>query len=409
MFLKKKYILNEGYNKIDSLFTKGIGSNIFIKKKKFLDLSLCAGSLILGHNSKIFKKSLKHALKENISNFAAKNEYAFEFSNTLKKIFPTYSSFIFCNSGTEAVFKSLRIARAISNKDLIISVTGSWHGSTSELLFSSDKNFQSVELSDGLGKFNKKNIKFIPYNNISISKKILDKYRGKIMCIIIEPIQGCLPIHAKKYLKFLNNYAIKNKIFLIFDEMITGLRFNASSAQDIYGLKPSITTFGKCFGGGMPIGIIALRNEVFKKLKNKKMFYGGTFSGNSINTYIGNQITKYIYKNKKFLFKELETKSNYLEKNLNLFFKKEKFDAQCSRVSSMLRIVFTKKDVQNRIQRDFFEKKNNKKINNFRKYLFDNNIYYPTSGIIFLASTTSFKDLNYLIKVIQKGFKIFFK
>ena len=68
------------------------------------------------------------------------------------------------------------------------------------------------------------------------------------MCVIVEPIQGCLPIEAKKFLKFLDNYCKKNKLILIFDEMITGLRFNCSSVQNQFNLKPSISTFGKCFG-----------------------------------------------------------------------------------------------------------------------------------------------------------------
>ena len=410
MFLNAKHIMNEGYEKKGHFFNSGKGSNIFLNKRKMLDLSLCAGSLILGHNSEVFKNAMKNVLNNNISNFAAKNTFAVDFSKTLKRVYPKYSDFIFCNSGTEAVFKSLRVARAISNKNLIISVTGSWHGSTGELLFTSDKNLKNIELSDGLGKQSKKNIKFIPYNNIEISKKILNKHKNKIMCIIIEPIQGCLPINAKEYLKFLSDYAKKNKIILIFDEMITGLRFKGSSVQDILKLNPSISTFGKCFGGGLPIGIIALKKEIVKKLKKQKrtIFFGGTFSGNSINTYVGNKITNYILKNKKSIFNDLEAKSGYLEKKLNIFFKKEEFDAQCYRLSSMIRIIFTKNLVDNRVQRDFLENKNKKKIDNFRKYLFDNNIYYPTSGIMFVATTTKLKDLNYLIKTIKKGFIKFF-
>ena len=116
MYLKKNYIMNEGYDNIQNLFSSGIGSKIQINRKKFLDLSLCAGSLILGHNSKVFKDSLNEVSKSNISNFAAKNIYAYNFSQTLKKVFPGYSNFIYCNSGTEAVFKSLRVARAITKK-----------------------------------------------------------------------------------------------------------------------------------------------------------------------------------------------------------------------------------------------------------------------------------------------------
>ena len=67
MYLKKNYIMNEGYDNIQNLFSSGIGSKIQINRKKFLDLSLCAGSLILGHNSKVFKDSLNEVSKSNIS------------------------------------------------------------------------------------------------------------------------------------------------------------------------------------------------------------------------------------------------------------------------------------------------------------------------------------------------------
>lgn len=205
----QNFLYNEGYENLNNLFSSGKGSNIYINNKKFLDLSLCAGSIILGHNSGIYRKSSREILKKNLSNFAAKNIHAAEFAKTLNKVLPKYSKFIFCNSGTEAVMKSLRVARAISKKNIIISVTGSWHGSTSELLFTNNNKLQNVELSDGLDKNFKKNLKFIPYNNIELSKKILNRYKNKIMCIIIEPIQGCLPTEAKKYLNFLNNYSKK--------------------------------------------------------------------------------------------------------------------------------------------------------------------------------------------------------
>ena len=81
-------ILNEGYENLNNLFTSGKGSNIYINNKKYLDLSMCAGSHLLGHNPRIFRKSIKNVQKFGISNFAAKNKYAVELSKTLKKIFP---------------------------------------------------------------------------------------------------------------------------------------------------------------------------------------------------------------------------------------------------------------------------------------------------------------------------------
>ena len=127
-------VLNEGYTNKKILFEKGLGSKIFFGRKKFTDLSFGAGSLLLGHNSYIYKYAIKSLLKKNISMLASPNIQADNFSKLLKKIFPRYSKFIYCNSGTEAIIKSLRICKAITKKDLIIAVTGSWHGfSTGEL------------------------------------------------------------------------------------------------------------------------------------------------------------------------------------------------------------------------------------------------------------------------------------
>ena len=163
-------------------------------------------------------------------------------------------------------------------------------------------------------------------------------------------------------------------------------------------------------GGGLPIGIIAIKKVIEKKLNKKKnkVFFGGTFSGNSINTYVANKVVNYILKNKTYIFNNIKKKSEYLETELNNFFKKENYDAKCFRTASMLRIVFTKKTIKSRIQRDFFEKKKNNKINTLKKFYFSKKIYYPSSGIIFLATSTSMDDLKYFIKITKIAFKKIF-
>ena len=107
-------------------------------------------------------------------------------------------------------------------------MTGSWHGSVDKLLFK-EINKKNLPLSDGLSEHDSQNLRFIEYNNIAKSEKILKKYKNKINCIIVEPIQGCLPDkNSIKYIQFLFNYAKKNKILIIFDEMINGLRINGN-------------------------------------------------------------------------------------------------------------------------------------------------------------------------------------
>ena len=127
------------------------------------------------------------------------------------------------------------------------------------------KNFKNFRLSDGLPSDTKNNIKFIPHGNIAVSTKILDKFKKKICCILIEPIQGSLPdIQHLEYIKFLQDYSKKNNLIFFLDEMITGLRDNGRSFQINNNIKSDISVFGKAFGGGLPLGIIKAARPVVK-------------------------------------------------------------------------------------------------------------------------------------------------
>ena len=91
----KNLILNEGYQNNKNLFDKGLGSKIFTNKKTFVDLSSGQGTLLLGHNNRIFRSEIKNFLSLGISNFSAPNKHAVNFSNNLRKVLPEFSNFIF--------------------------------------------------------------------------------------------------------------------------------------------------------------------------------------------------------------------------------------------------------------------------------------------------------------------------
>ena len=311
------------------------------------------------------------------------------------------------------MLKSLRIARAINSKSKIALVTGGWHGSVDQLLYKTDKNLKPIKLSNGLLSETAKKLILIPYNDIKKSKLILEKNKTKISCLIIEPVQGSLPYeNIKKYLKFLEIFCKRNNIILIFDEMITGLRTDCSSIQNYFGIKPDLSVFGKCFGAGLPIGIIAVSKTSLKKLEKikPKVFFGGTFSGNSIVSFVGNEILNYIIKNKQKIFKKINLNAEYFEKNLNRFFKLENIDLKIYRFKSMLRLVYTKNPLRDRVGRDFLELKKNKLILKFKNYIKSKNIYIPGSGIMFTSYSHERKHIDFIIKEFKKiSLKIFRK
>jgi glutamate-1-semialdehyde 2,1-aminomutase len=404
-------ILNEGYKNKKLYFEKGIGEKIFSGKNAFIDLSNNAGTLLLGHNSKIFKKSIDLYLnKKEISVFAHPNLHTVKFSKNIKKVFNWFDKIIFCNTGSEAITKSLRICRALNNKKLIVNVSGSWHGSVDQFLFFPNKKLKPMPLSKGLRKEDKDNIIYIPYNDIKLSKQILNANKKHINCIFLEPVQGCLPLtNISNYLNFLRDFSNKNNIPLVFDEMITGIRSPKFSVQKHLNVYSDITTLGKIIGGGMPIGIIGINKKISKKInENNKIFFGGTFSGNSLSSFIGNETLKYLFKNKQII-RKVNQKSIYFQIKMNKFFKKNNLDISIYRYSSILRIIFTKYNLNNRQQRDFFESNNKIKINSFKKFLLKKKIFYASNGIIFFSAATSIKSINYVIEQIKKASLLYFK
>ena len=170
-----------------------------------------------------------------------------------------------------------------------------------QTLYQANRKLSPVPISSGLKKSERKNLKFIPYNDIKNSKKILDKYKNNINSIVIEPVMGSLPIdNCKKYLKFLESYCIKNNIILIFDEIVSGFRSKNGSVQNNFKIKPDITIMGKVLGGGFPIGAIGLTKKIKLKIDklNKPVIFGGTFSANTFSVYSGLKTLEYIIKKK---------------------------------------------------------------------------------------------------------------
>ena len=391
--------------------SKANGKYIYGNNRKLLDLTNAAGSLLLGHTSKAYKNSLKN-LKIIGPNYASANVYVENFSLILKKIFPEYSKFIFCVSGTEANIKALRSARAITKKNKIAMVSGSWHGSVDELLYlSKDKKCtRKLNLSNGLS--NNKNTILIPYNDFLQSKKILKKHKSEIAALIIEPIQQALVTHkSESYVKAIFNFCKKNKILICFDEMVTGLRIPEFSVYKKLKITPDLITFGKIFGGGAPIGILGITKKVEKKLNNKnnKVFYGGTYSLNPLTSNLGIYTVKYILKNKHKIYPKLEKLSNLLTLELNKFIKFKNLDIKINRYSSMIRIIFSKKNINHRYERDLEEQKKFEKIKKFKEYVFKKGLFLSKNGAIFLSNENSLKDIKLISKIFKKGFERYFK
>jgi len=284
----KKYIPGGVNSPVRSFKTVGSGP-VFIKQAKgskiysedngvFIDYCMSWGPLILGHAYPEIIKELNKAVKNGTS-FGAATRLEIEFARFVVGAMPSIEQVRLTNSGTEAVMGAIRLARAYTQKDEIVRFQNSYHGHADYFL-----NCEGVPLNF------RKHTLTAPYNDIKKTKELVNKHKGGIAAIIVEPVAGnagvILP--EKGFLQGLRKLSDRYGIVLIFDEVITGFRISYGGAQGFFNVKPDLTCLGKIIGGGLPVGAFGGKKEIMKLLAPiGPVYQAGTFSGNPLTVTAG--------------------------------------------------------------------------------------------------------------------------
>ena len=193
------------------------------------------------------------------------------------------------SSGTEATMSAVRLARGFTKRDLIVKFEGCYHGHADSLLVKAGSGALTFGEPDSLGvpqDLAEKTI-VLEFNNIEKAKELFEQKGEEIAAVIVEPIagnMGCVP-PIKGFLETLRLLCDEYASILIFDEVMTGFRVSPGGAQQLYNIKPDLTTLGKILGGGLP-------SEDFKKSLCRNflrwgIYQAGTLSGNPITMHAG--------------------------------------------------------------------------------------------------------------------------
>ena len=234
--------------------------------QKVLDFSLGNGVNYFGHSNPYIVKSVVMEMFRKSTTGCISDKY-FEVEKKLKEMLPeNHHNFIFCTTGMEATTKSVRYAKAATGKPAVVSIKKGWHG----------QNDWTLEVHDGLPKINRWHI-----------SKISD-LRGlwwrKVACVIYEPIKTSSPNLDLEFLAEIERWSKRENTLTICDEIVTGFRFTSEGLYSQLGLSPDIVCYGKILGGGLPLSLITMTDNVrYNTFDNKKVSTGGTFSGNALS------------------------------------------------------------------------------------------------------------------------------
>ena len=182
---------------------------------------------------------------------------------------------------------AIRLARGFTKRDKIIKFDGCYHGHVDSLLVRAGSGALTFGQPDSAGipaAFTSHTI-VAPYNDVEAVKAIFAANKNEIAGIIVEPVPGNAGLYLPQpgYLEFLREITAAHGALLIFDEVMTGFRLARGGAQERFGIRPDLSTFGKVIGGGLPVGAFGGRAEIMDCLAPLGPVYqAGTLSGNPV-------------------------------------------------------------------------------------------------------------------------------
>lgn len=359
-FARAKHSIPGGVNSPVRAF-KSVGRNpLFITRascskvwdadgNEYIDYVGTWGPAILGHAHPRVIEALRKAA-ENGTSFGAPTELELKMAELICKLVPSVEMVRMVNSGTEATMSAIRLARAYTGRDKIIKFEGCYHGHGDSFLIKAGSGAMTFGVPDSAG---------VPtaiagltltarFNSLESVQELVDENKAQVAAIIVEPVagnMGCVP-PVNGFLEGLRSLCIKENIVFIFDEVMTGFRIALGGAQELYNIKPDLTTFGKIIGGGLPVGAYGGRRDIMQMVApSGPMYQAGTLSGNPLAMTAGYETLSIILEDREF-YTRLERKSKQLADGLAENVKKLGVPVTLNRVGSMSTLFFTSNEVK---------------------------------------------------------------
>jgi glutamate-1-semialdehyde 2,1-aminomutase len=374
--------------------------------KAYIDYVLSWGPAILGHAHPKVTAALKKAITNGTS-FGAPTELEITLARMVKKAVPSIELVRMVSSGTEATMSAIRAARGFTGRDKILKFDGCYHGHGDSLLVKAGSGVATFGLPDspGVPADLAKLTLTVAFNDLAAVKDLCGREGERIACIIVEPVvgnMGCVPPQPGFH-EGLRKVCDQYGIVLIFDEVMTGFRVAYGGAQQLYKIKPDLTTLGKVIGGGLPVGAYGGKREIMEKISPLGPIYqAGTLSGNPLAMTAGIETLKLLAR--PGVYKTLENMSADLEKGLRVVANETGIAATINRVGSMFTTFFTDRKVT-----DFASAKTSdtERFGKFFRSMLANGVNLAPSQFeaAFLSLAHTKSDINKTVEAARKSLR----
>jgi len=389
-------------------FQKGEGAYLFDEDgNRYIDFVNSWGPLILGHGAPEVLDAVQKQLVNGLS-FGAPTEIEIEMANKVCEIYPSMDMVRMVSSGTEATMSAIRLARGYTGRDKMVKFEGCYHGHSDSLLVKAGSGMLTlgVPSSPGVPKALADLTITLTHNDLDSVRECFAQMGNEIACVIVEPVAGnmnCIP-PENGFLQGLRELCDVHGIVLIFDEVMCGFRAARGGAQEVYGVKPDMTTLGKVIGGGMPVGAFGGRREIMEYLAPLGPVYqAGTLSGNPIAMAAGRAMLNAI--SEPGFYDELTRKTQMLCEGLETLASKHNIPLTTNQVGSMFGFFFSEEKTIRRFAQ--VQKCDSERFKKFYHGMLDEGVYLAPSEFEggFMCSAITDADIDFTLAAADKVFE----
>lgn len=384
-----------------------------IDGNEYIDYVGSYGPLIVGHANDLVITAITKALGRGTT-FGAPTESETRLAEMILSALPGMEMIRFVNSGTEAAMSALRLARAVTRRDLIVKCIGCYHGHVDALLVDAGSGAltMGVPSSPGVPRSITSATISVHYNSLEDIEAAFHKYPDQIACVAVEPIAGNMGLIPPEpgYLQGLRSLCDQHGALLLFDEVMTGFRVAWGGAQVLYGVKPDLTCLGKIIGGGLPVGAYAGAKTVMQQVSpSGPVYQAGTLSGNPLAMSCGLATLELLQEPDCYL--RLEKLSAKLADGLANAAQKSRVPLTVNRVASMICPFFVKE--AGKVVRNYSDATacDTKKFARFFHLMLDLGVYLPPSQFEtwFISTAHDEQAIDQTLAAAEKAFSVIAK
>jgi glutamate-1-semialdehyde 2,1-aminomutase len=236
---------------------------------RYIDYVQGFGSVLLGHaDRRVTDAVTAAASRGGATGLSSADEV--ELASTIVERVRSVERVRFLTSGTEAAMTAARIARAATERNVIVKFEGCYHGHADHFLANAGSGVATfgIPMAAGVPETSVADTIVLPYNDVRALDEVFAKHGDRIACVFVEPVAANMGVVVPDtaFLKAVIESARAVGAISIFDEVVTGFRLWKWTLQGALSLEPDLTMFGKVIGGGLPVGAVGGRAELMELL-----------------------------------------------------------------------------------------------------------------------------------------------